>query len=100
MAPTTDLIACTHASQCYHAGMPRQLTIRGVPDEVVEHLERRARSQGRSMNATINMILAQAAGIDERRQRLERYATWTAADLAEATDAVAAQRTIDERLWR
>ncbi len=51
------------------------------------------------MNATINLILAEAAGIDARRQRLERYATWTAADLAEATDAIAVQRTIDERLW-
>jgi plasmid stability protein len=79
--------------------MSRQLTIRGVPDEVVDHLERRARSEGRSMNATINLILAGAAGIDERRQRLERYVTWNASDLAETTDAVAAQRTIDERLW-
>ncbi len=52
------------------------------------------------MNATINLILAEAAGIDERRQRLERYVTWTPTDLAEATDAIAAQRTIDERLWR
>jgi len=80
--------------------MARQLTIRGVPDEVVEVLERRARAQGRSTNATINIILAEAAGIDERRRRLERYATATAGDLAEVADAIAAQRTIDERLWR
>ena len=80
--------------------MSRQLTVRGVPDEVVDHLERRARSQGQSMNATINLILAEAAGLDERRRRLERYVTWTATDVAEATDAIAAQRTIDERFWR
>jgi hypothetical protein len=80
--------------------MPRQLTIRGVPNEVVDHLERRARSQGRSVNATINLILAEAAGIDERRQRLERYVTWTPGDLAEVTEAIAAQRSLDERVWR
>jgi len=80
--------------------MARQLTIRGVPDEVADRLERLARSQGRSMNASINAILAEAAGIDARRERLERYVTWDAADLTEAVEAMAAQRTIDGRLWR
>lgn len=80
--------------------MSRQLTVRGVPDAVAQRLEQLGRAQGRSMNALINSILAQAAGIDARRDRLERYVTWTAEDLAEARDAIAAQRTIDERLWR
>lgn len=52
------------------------------------------------MNASINAILAEAAGIDARRERLERYVTWGVADLAEAVEATAAQRTIDARLWR
>lgn len=80
--------------------MTRQLTIRGVPHEVADRLERLAHSQGRSMNASINAILAEAAGIDARRERLERYVTWGVADLAEAVEATAAQRTIDARLWR
>lgn len=62
--------------------MIRQLTVRGVPDEGAEQ------------------ILGEAVGPDARRRALDRYATWTQRDLAEVTEAVAAQRTIDDALWR
>ena len=84
----------------YHAGMARQLTVRGVPDEVVTRLEQVSRARGRSVNVTVNEILAQAVGAHERRRRLERSATWTAEDLEEVSKAVAEQRTLDDRLWR
>ncbi len=80
--------------------MAKQLTIRGVSEEVGKRLESLSRARGRSVNATVLEILEAAVGPDERRRKLARYATWTAEDLAEFNEALAAQRTIDDPLWR
>jgi plasmid stability protein len=80
--------------------MSRQLTVRGVPDEVARKLQRLSRERGRSVNATVLEILDGAVGEAPRRERLARYVTWTPEALAEVEDAVAAQRVIDESLWR
>ncbi len=80
--------------------MPKQLTIRGVPDEVGRRLERLSRAKGQSVNRTVLEILESAVGAGERRRRLERYATWTRADLEEFSEALGAQRRIDDDLWR
>lgn len=80
--------------------MAKQLTVRGVPDEVARRLEKISRQRGQSLNATINALLAQAAGEDARRRRLERYMTWTPQDLAEFEAALSEIRTIDDKLWR
>lgn len=80
--------------------MPRQLTVRGVPDEVGRRLESLSRARGKSVNATVLEILERAVGAEERRRRLARYATWDREDLEEFNRALAAQRTIDEELWR
>lgn len=84
---------------CYHAYMAKQLTIRGVPDEVAERLAHVSREKGCSLNQTVVDILKQAVGFHERRQRLERYATWTDDDLAAFNAALAEQRVIDDDLW-
>jgi hypothetical protein len=52
------------------------------------------------VNSTVNQILEDALGVGARRRALDRYATWTQRDLAEVTEAVAAQRTIDDAVWR
>jgi plasmid stability protein len=80
--------------------MAKQLTIRGVPEEIGERLENLSRARGQSVNTTVLEILGAAMGVDERRSRLARYATWTPDDLAEFDEALAAQRTIDDSLWR
>ena len=80
--------------------MAKQLTIRGVSDEVGQRLESLSRARGQSLNATVLSILEAAVGVDERRQRLARYTTWTQEDLKEFNEALAAQRTIDDPLWR
>jgi len=80
--------------------MSKQLTIRGVSEEVSRRLTRLGRDRGQSLNATALQILENAVGIDARRQRLQRYATWSAADLAEFEGALAGQRVIDDALWR
>lgn len=79
--------------------MSRQLTIRNVPPEVAAALKKLSQERNESVNATVVQILKQALGIDERRTRLQRYATWTA-DEAQAFDAaLAEQRRVDERDW-
>ena len=80
--------------------MGKQLTIRGVPEEVGKRLENLSRARGRSVNATVLEILEAAVGPDERRRKLARYTTWTPEDLEEFNEALAAQRTIDDPLWR
>jgi len=80
--------------------MTKQLTIRGVPEEVTRRLARMSQHRGKSMNATVLEILEGAAGLQGRRARLDRYVTWTDDDLDEFEDALKAQRVIDEELWR
>jgi plasmid stability protein len=79
--------------------MAKQLTIRGISDEMGERLENLSQTQGQSVNTTVLKILEAAVGVDELRRRLSRYATWTPEDLAEFDEALAAQRTVDGPLW-
>jgi plasmid stability protein len=80
--------------------MSKQMTIRGVPDEVARKLERLSRERGRSVNTTVVEILRQAVGVDARRERLAHYANWTREEFDQFEEALAAQRVIDEALWR
>ena len=80
--------------------MPKQLTIRGVPDDIGRRLERISRARRQSVNVTLLRILEEAVGVDARRRRLAKYATWSPADEAEFARALAEQRAIDDALWR
>ena len=80
--------------------MPRQLTIRNVPDAVAKRLDRLSRERDESLNSTVVNLLTEAVSYDARRERLERYVTWTADDVSTFNDALRAQRTIDDDLWR
>ena len=79
--------------------MGSQLTVRGVSQELSRRLKELAKTRGESVNATALRILEGAAGIDERRRRLARYATWTKADLKEFEAGLASQRVTDKELW-
>jgi hypothetical protein len=79
---------------CYHDGMGTRLTIRGVSEEVRRRLKNVSQARGQSVNATVLEILASAVGVDERRSRLTRYETWNREDLADFTEALAEQRSV------
>ena len=79
--------------------MSKQLTIRGVPEEVAARLSRISEEQGQSVNSTVLAILRDAVGVHERRGRLQRMATWTDQDLMTFEEALAGQRVIDHELW-
>ena len=79
--------------------MARQLTIRGVSEELSRRLTRLSRERGQSVNRIALEILEGAAGIEARRQRLQRYATWSVRDVEDFGAALADQRVIDDGLW-
>jgi plasmid stability protein len=79
---------------------PKQITVRNPPPELTRRLRAVAESRGESINTTVIRLLQDALGVDERRHRLARYATWTEADQREFDDAHALQRTVDDDLWR
>lgn len=79
--------------------MGRQITIRGVSDEVARKLREIAAARGVSVNALLVDALERLVGASERRERLSRYATWSV-DEARAFDrALRAQRVVDPRDW-
>jgi plasmid stability protein len=80
--------------------MPKQITIRKVPDELGRRLKRLAQESGTSLNTTVLRVLGQSLGIDARRRMLEEQATWTAEDLEEFEGVLRAQRQVDEHLWK
>lgn len=80
--------------------MRHQLTVRDVTPDLHKRLLAVAASRGESLNRTVLSILEQAVGSDERRQRLERYATWGEEEAQEFEKNLAFQRQIDEEAWR
>lgn len=80
--------------------MAKQLTVRGVSEEVSQRLEKLSKARGQSVNATVLEILEGAVGSEQRRRRLERYATWSREELEEFERALADQRVIEDDLWR
>jgi hypothetical protein len=80
--------------------MSKQLTLRGVSDDMAARLESLAAERRQSVNATILELLERALGAEGRLERLRRYATWNDRDFEEIAGLVAAQRTVDDDLWR
>ena len=80
--------------------MAKQLTIRGVSEELSRQLARLSHDRGQSLNASALQSLEDALGVDARRDRLRRYATWSPTDQREFDNALAGQRVIDDGLWR
>lgn len=80
--------------------MARQISVRNVPEELSRRLEALSRERGMSVNSTVIALLEEAVGIEGRRKRLARYATWREEDLETFTKNLADQRVIDPKLWR
>jgi hypothetical protein len=78
---------------------PRQITIRNPSPELARRLRALSEARGESQNATILYLLQLALGIQERRDRLQRYATWTREDGEAFDQALRSQRTIEPDLW-
>ncbi|MEX2555723.1 MAG: Arc family DNA-binding protein [Actinomycetota bacterium] len=79
---------------------PRQITLRHPAPELARRLKTLAEARGQSLNSTILQLLEEAVGVESRRERLMRWATWNEGDAAEFDAALRAQREIDVELWR
>ena len=79
---------------------PRQITLRHPSPELARRLKTLADARGKSLNSTILELLEEAVGIEARRDRLVRWATWTDEDAAEFDAALKAQREVDVEAWR
>jgi len=80
--------------------MAKQLTIRGVSEELARRLEALSADRDQSVNTTVLELLDKALGIEHRRERLQRYATWTPEELEEFETELKAQRNVDAKLWQ
>jgi len=76
-----------------------QLTLRNVDPDLSRRLRAISAERGESLNRTVLQLLRDAVGLDERRERLLRYATWNDEDLQEFTAALDAQRVVNGRYW-
>jgi plasmid stability protein len=81
-----------------------QLTVRGVPEDVKEYFERRARREGLSVNRVVLNQLCTAAAADEKQARVRaavaRLAgSWTTEEIAEFKERLAEMRQVDEEMW-
>lgn len=80
----------------------KTLTIRNVPPEVAEALEREKRRRGESLNQTVIELLTQGLGVGMPRSNgLGRLAgSWSEKEFQEFEQAVAPFEEIDDELWR
>ena len=86
-----------------------QLTIRGVDDNLQQLLRREAARRSQSINRYVLSLLRQATGMSNAAQAepqeefhdLDHLAgTWTEQESTEFEAQLAAQRGIDDDLWR
>lgn len=80
------------------------MTIRNVPSELGQMLEREKRRRGMSLNRTVLALLQEALGlamVGPRSNGLRKMAgTWSDAEHREFEQAVAPFGEIDEAVWR
>jgi plasmid stability protein len=81
----------------------KTLTVRNLPKQVAEALNRERRRSDRSLNQTVIDVLSRGLGIGAegpRRNGLAKLAgTWTEADLQQFNEAVAAFDAVDSEMW-
>lgn len=80
----------------------KALTIRSVPAELADALEREKERRGTSLNQTVLELLSQGLGVGSQRSNgLGRLAGgWTAEDFDEFQEAVAPFAVVDPEVWR
>ncbi len=82
----------------------KYVTIRNLPPELADALEKEKQRRGQSLNQTALELLAQALGIGPRGHGGNGLAAlaggWTAQEWRSFEESVAPTEQIDEELWR
>jgi len=81
----------------------KTLTLRNVPEEVVEHLVSLAKETHQSMNATTVQALRRCFGLEassRRKRDLSKFAgTWSRKEFSDFVKDTAVFEKIDRELW-
>lgn len=82
-------------------GTIRALTIRNLPPDMAQALEREKQRRGKSLNQTVIDLLGQGLGVSGSRSNgLGRLTGgWSEEDLREFEQFVAPFEEVDEELW-
>ena len=82
----------------------RQLTVRGIPEELELEIQSRAQADGESLNKAVIRLLKQAVGLDRPQRRKRDLSVlngkWDSEEAAEFDDNVRVFEAIDEELWK
>lgn len=86
----------------------KQLTIRGIPDEVEREIRKMARQKGVSLNKAALAVLEKASGtrgLQKNKRRLHHdldhlCGIWNKAEAGEIEKQISLHRKIDEVLWK
>ena len=82
----------------------KTMTIRNIPTELAQALDRERRKRGTSLNRTVLALLCNALGVPNQAVRsngLRRLAgTWGEAEHKQFEQAVAPLGEVDEAMWR
>ena len=85
--------------------MPKSITIHGLDDRLSRRIEEKARTEGRSLNRTIKILLEEAIEpkVDAAARRdafIEFLGVWKRRDVEEFEAATADLEKIEEDDWR
>jgi plasmid stability protein len=84
--------------------MVKHLTIRNVPDELAEALDRERRRRGKSLNLTVIQLLGQSLGVPPNGPRRNGLAalggTWTEDEHREFELHIQTTEQVDPELWQ
>ena len=83
----------------------RQMTVRGIPDELDVELRARSRREHTSLNGTVVRLLKQAAGMGNEASTTKRdlssmTGSWSQTEADEFDGHVKAFEALDEELWK
>lgn len=86
----------------------KQITIRGIPDEIERVIKKEAKTKGLSLNKAFISLLEKATGVKEKGKIKETFyhdldhlsGLWTKEDAKTFERNLEFQRKIDEGLWK
>ena len=82
----------------------KTMTIRNIPTDLAQALDKERRKRGTSLNRTVLALLCNAVGVPSHAVRsngLRRFAgTWGEAEYKQFQQAIAPLGEVDEAMWR
>ena len=85
----------------------KAITVRGLDEDLSEHLTRKAGEDGKSVNQFILDVLKEKLGLSKKKRFTMVYndmdhlfGQWSEAEFQRIQGTVDSQRSIDEELWK